>query len=222
MYVQHIYIYDYIQNQKLTQIHSLVISFQALEKDLRDTFLEIQREHDAEKKELQKQINQLKGIEEAETNQNALYGAVKLKTNPLSQQSPSTPNNSYGAASPVSPRNNNNTLNMNGSANSNNPLHKMNNMNHMNNNNNNNNQRQRQQLKQELQQYSNQNGYHSQNQQPQSQRQANGSIAQKFTSIPQSVPTNQTNHYKNRTPLSYQQNQRNGYPNRRNNNHNNR
>ena len=60
----------------MEQVHQLVIQFQALEQDLKDTFEEIERNHQNELKKMQQQLNQAKGIEHQEENTNQYYKII--------------------------------------------------------------------------------------------------------------------------------------------------
>ena len=97
------------QTQKLQQIHQLVLQFQALENDLKDTFEAIESQHNSEIRALRKEINHLKGIEEDELTENAFFGATSLKPNPLSAQN----NINNHAHSPRAYNNNNNNATRN-------------------------------------------------------------------------------------------------------------
>ena len=69
---------------------------------MRDTFQEIERQHLAEKQQLQQEINKLKGIDTEHINENKLFGAVRLENNPLSGQQQQ--NNNLNTKPSVSPR----------------------------------------------------------------------------------------------------------------------
>jgi len=76
-------------SQKLQQMHNMVLQFQALESELRDSFADMEASHQAEIRQYQNHINQLKGGSAADAeqmNSNQFFGASQLKHNPLAQQ----------------------------------------------------------------------------------------------------------------------------------------
>lgn len=109
-----------IQSQKLQQVHQLVLQFQALERDLKDTFEEIETNHQNELKKLQQQLNQAKGIEQSEENTNPMWGQAQMKKNPLSNKpqnnmaSPRSSSNQNGYSYNAYNKNNANSYNQNG------------------------------------------------------------------------------------------------------------
>ena len=156
-----------------------------MEDSLRDTFEDIERNHQNEVKRLQQQINQMKGIEEEQMSENGLYGATQLKKNPLA-------NGHYGPQQSHTPHTP--TLTSTYSHNHNNQS-----------------KNNAKNLPPLSQQQSHSNGYSQQqsNGYPQQQR---GSVA-KYNAVPPPVAPQQQSHWKNKSAMPYQQQPRNGYNN---------
>ena len=128
---------------------------------------------------MQQTIDELKGVEKSESNNNPFFGASQLKKNPLSKQQQNSNSNPMS-----SPRSTNNNNNNNNNGNQSQYGYPMNNGYNNNNNNNNNN----------------------------NTRQPNGSQISKFNQPPPPVAPQQKHwHNSNKTAMSYDQQQRNGY-----------
>lgn len=75
-----------LAQQKLQHIHNLVVQFQALESDLRDTFIAIETKHQNELQRLKTNMGlHSASVEVNQMNENQFFGASQMAPNPLSQ-----------------------------------------------------------------------------------------------------------------------------------------